>query len=321
MVAPLDYRSAIPDLSSSSPLHNLTSLSSSPPLSPQSPTPLRSQSATRPNGLRSPITSNPDPFSGNAKAASLASHPRFGKDQLRSKHLRHDPVKAGLAGLKTWVLPASAAASAAVAATQSGQEQQAIDDALHQHFFDSSDDNPSSDWSVGGNSVSTAPSSMPNVAPGNGIGLGIEGESSNSSAAVGLMGFGEAFQDGGSPSIGRKTRVRTFSRTQSSSKDPFSASSSSFNSAALESASPGTNRQSQRRRLTGSSPKKLSRTFKSSSSHFNNISSDDSSGGDDALPAWEERERVSEKPMLGGFNWNTVIEQVFEKVDGSIELS
>jgi hypothetical protein len=305
---PLDYRSGVPDLSSSSPLHNLAALSSSPPLSPQSPTLSRSQSSTsRPNAFLSPISSNPDPFSGSAKAIS-ANHPSFGKDQLRSKHLRADPVKAGQAGLKTWALPTTSS----IRRRDNGQEQIAIDEALQQHFFDSSDDNPSSDWSIGAmdfatsSSVSTAPSSM--LVPS--VGLGIAAESSMTSNA-GLR-LGEAFQEGGgSPSIGRKaSRVRTFSRTQSSSKDPFGAS---FNEVASSHSPKSSNRQTQRRRLTGTSPRKLSRA------QFQSISSDDENSPEEGLPAWEQF--VYEKPMSAAFSWDKVVEQVFEKVDGSIDLS
>lgn len=294
------YRNATPsDLSSSSPLHNMISLSSSPPLSPQSPTLSRNHAKTTRKSafFQSPVSSNNDPFAGNSKA-SLSSHPSFGKDQLRFKHVRGSPEKAAQAGLKTWVLPPAAAATSTVTQIRC-DNRLVIDQTLEQHFFDSSDDNPSSsDWS------STAASSMQTTIPS--FGLGIEDQQHS-------LGLGEAFQEPGSPSLGRKSRVRTFSRIQSSSsKDPFSGNgSSSFTN--LE-ASPRIHRQSQRRRLTGSSPKKLSRSLQNS--QFNNISSDESSS-DEGLAPWEQM--VSEKKS--GVNWGNIVEQVFEKVDGSIELS
>lgn len=300
------YRNAIPhEMSSSSPLHNMIALSSSPPLSPQSPTLARSNAnintSSRPSAfLQSPVSSNNnDPFAGNSKA-SLSSHPSFGKDQLRSKHIRGSPQKAAQAGFKTWVLPSANATSRI-----DDNHRLAIDETLEQHFFDSSDDNPSSDWS---NPASTAASSMQTTIPSYGLGI----EASSSQDQYHSLGLGEAFQEPGSPSFGRKARVRTFSRTQSSSKDPFSGNGGSSSFPNVEASPRFHQRQSQKRRLTGSSPKKLSRS--SQNSQFNNISSDESS--DEGLAPWEQM--ISER--TSGVNWSSVVEQVFEKVDGSIDL-
>jgi len=300
MGAPLNYRNAIPDLSSSSPLHSMISLSSSPPISPQSPTPRRN------NSIHSPTTSNPHPFSGSTKA-SLGSHPSFGKGQVRSKHLRGDPNKAAAAGHTSWALSAS-----------KGADLLAREEALEQHFFDSSDDNPSSDWSIAidPKSTSTAASSLQNAVPH--IGLGIDSSikvGSGSDSHSLRPGLGEAFQEPTSPSMGRrvKLKARTFSRTQTSSKDPFSAGAGSA-SIGTPNGSPKDHRESQKRRLTGSSPKKLSRS--THTTRFTVNSSDDSS--DEGLPPWEQ---MVEKSNKSSVNWTSIVERVFEDVDGYIELT
>lgn len=305
MGAPLNFRNAVPDLSSSSsPLHSLVSLSSSPPISPQSPTPLRTNSsATR--HLISPTTSNPHPFSGSAKA-SLNSHPSFGKDQLRSKHLRGSPDKAAAAGHKSWAL--------------SGTTTTSRDDAFEQHFFDSSDDAPSSDWSAAAisQSKSTAPSSFPNEAESHvGLGIGPSIEVGRSFHSHPLQpNLGEPFQEPTSPTMGRnvKLKARTFTRAQTSSRDPFSAGAGSgSNTFVTQNASPRVQRDSQRRRLTGSSPKKLSRATQTG--QFGRHTSDDSS--DEALPPWEQKVPSTKNSV----SWTSVVERVFEDVNGYIELT
>ncbi|UZJ57021.1 hypothetical protein CBS101457_006341 [Exobasidium rhododendri] len=286
----------------------MVSLSSSPPLSPQSPTPLRASSSTRPHHLISPTTSNPHPFSGSAKA-SLGSHPSFGRDQLRSKHFRSDPEKAAAAGYKSWVLPPPNKRDANLLARE---------EALEQHFFDSSDEAASSDWSAAAiqRSASTAASSLQNVIPSIGLGIDSSLAVGSSSASQSLpYGLAEAFNEPTSPSLGRKVKLkaRTFSRTQTSSKDPFSAGAGSASNAL--NASPRGQRDTQRRRLTGSSPTKLSRDAQSSS--FGPHSSDDSS--DEGLPAWEQS--VAKPSKLKSVDWSLVVERVFEDVDGYIELT
>lgn len=312
MGPPLYYRNAIPDLSSSSPLHNMTALSSSPPISPHSPTP-QSRTLTRP--LDSPSSSNPHPFSGSAKAG-IHSHPSFGRDQLRSKHLRGSPEKAAAAGDKTWVLTAgpssSSRAHASALAASNERQGRLIEDALEQHFFDSSDDNPSSDWNDAmDHTSSTAPTSIQSATSR--IGLGIDSSTATDSEMRGTShatyGLGTAFQEH-TPipfTLPRKAKVRTFSRTQSSSQDPFSAGAGTSHTPGDQ--SPRSQRQTQRRRLTGSSPKKLTR------SRFDKAPSDNSS--DEGLAPWEEMQ-----PKIStGIDWSNIVEQVFEKVDGSIELT
>jgi hypothetical protein len=206
MGAPFHYRNAIPDLSSSSPLHSMMALSSSPPLSPQSPTPQRNtaSSSTRRNYFHSPTPSNPHPFSGSAKA-SLGSHPSSGKDQVRSKHLRSDPDKAASAGHKSWALPL-----AGPGANLLGREE-----AFEQHFFDSSDDASSSDWSSAAinRTTSTAPSSLQNVLPSIGLGIDSSLNAEGSSAAhdFGFSGLVDASREPASQSNANQQQ-RSFQR-------------------------------------------------------------------------------------------------------------
>lgn len=301
MGAPLSYRNAVPELSSSSPLQSMASLSSSPPLSPQSPTPQR-----RATALLEPTTSNPHPFSGSAKAA-MGSHPSFDKYELRPKHMRGSAERPPTVPSthSTWAL--------------SGNRGGPIlrkEEALEQHFYDSSDDNPSSDgvgsWapSLGQSYSSLLPNERSSASA---VGLGIDAIGRDSRGDTGApTQLGEAFQESGSPSMGRKARVRTFSRTQSSSKDPFSAGAgSSMSMNALVPSPSSRPPTAQRRRLTGSSPRKLSRATQMSG--FGGGSSESS---DEGLSAWEQK-----APAPTAVDWNTVVEQVFERVDGNMELS
>ncbi|PWN37120.1 uncharacterized protein FA14DRAFT_170008 [Meira miltonrushii] len=295
MSNPLAYRSSRPELSSSSPLANLQDLSSSEPLSPGSPTPafrrsIGSASTTatltsldssydssqnrskRTNAfLLSPNNSHPDPFSGNAKA-SPNSHPSFGKDQMRAKHLRNSPN-----------------ANALFATTSSSPSWQRDDQILGRHFHDSSDDHPSSD-DVGEFSLGKSTSN----AGWEGAGLGIR-DSSLMPGQDASSVLGAAFQEPTSPTLGKKPRARTFERTQSSSHDPFSAiggssirpphSSSSADRSYPTEGSPRAQVIRQRRRLAGSSPQQLTRIGGKFANHTQNGNGSDS---DEQTPRkWE----------------------------------
>ncbi|MCO5596233.1 hypothetical protein L7F22_050293 [Adiantum nelumboides] len=298
MSNPLGYRSSRPELSSSSPLANLQDLSSSEPLSPGSPTPafrrsLGSGSTTatltslessyessqnrskRSNAfLLSPNNSHPDPFSGNAKA-SPNSHPSFGKDQLRAKHLRNSP----------------SSTKALFATTSSSPSWQRDDQILGRHFHDSSDDHPSSDDVGGVLQINTSKSAS--GARWEGTGLGIRDPSFKSSQDASSL-LGAAFQEPTSPTLGKKPRARTFERTQSSSHDPFSAIGGSSirpsNSSSSSNPTEGSPRAQvirQRRRLAGSSPQQLTRVGgKFASNHAQNGNGSDS---DEQQPnrSWE----------------------------------
>lgn len=295
MSNPLGYRSSRPELSSSSPLANLQDLSSSEPLSPGSPTPAFRRSLgsgsttatltsldssydssqshpTRPNTfLLSPNNSHPDPFSANAKA-SPNSHPSFGKDQLRAKHLRNSPNTNPL-----------------FSTTSSSPSWQRDDQVLGRHFHDSSDDHPSSD-DVGGYSLGNGPETFAakSIIKSRlqGTGLGIRDSSMNSHQTEAKV-LGTAFQEPTSPTLGKKPRARTFERTQSSSHDPFSAiGGSSIRPSANHSAdrtnpvdgSPRAQVIRQRRRLAGSSPQQLTRIggkFSNQSQNGNGSDSDE----------------------------------------------
>lgn len=384
MSGPYEYRSTQPELSSSSPLHNLQGLSSSPPISPGSPTPAyrrsgalppgtgggvpsAGQPASRTNTLGSPTTSNPHPFSGSAKA-SLSSHPSFGKGQLRSKHLRNSPQPPSGVGQngRGWVLPS--------ASSQDGlgplPRRAGVESVLEQHFHDSSDDNPSSDdpsslFSLHSSHDGPARSSQisehaPDGAP---FGLGIPDllardsmrHSSMSSVTSGstvkttapapttstanLLGapFGGAPP---SPSQGRSSRVRTFSRIHSSSQDPFSAGAGSSvltPGVVGGKASPRANRAVQRRKLTGSSPRQLSRSDMLASSQQSSLYEEETgpdgrvgmsdSDGDEELGGegfdhWDRP--VSRSPMQTkrppAFDWQSRIDTAFEMADGALRL-
>lgn len=309
----LGYRSSRAEISSSSPLQNFQSLSSSPPLSPGSPTPAhrttsRSSVIRQGQALTSPSSSHTDPFSGSAKALP-SSHPSFGKGQLRLKHLRNSPnVKSkqdNVAVLSEAIEPLY---------------QRQRDNVLEQHFLDSSDDNPTSDDpSIWSQSHATAlPSSQSSIHALHGaqLGLGIqdltEREQNTSLLAA-------PFIDS-TPSQNKGTRVRTFSRAQSSSKDPFSAGSgSSIFAPATEHESPRAHHTSQRRRLTGSSPKKLSRARKRIlGEDIDMVDSEDSA--EDGVSAWNQYTRSPRANECTSVSWQAEVNKVFEKVDGKIEL-
>lgn len=308
MAGQLDYRSGQPELSSSSPLTNLHDLSSSDPISPGSPSPAYRRSTganaslgtVRPNAFLSPNNSHPDPFSANAKA-SPNSHPSFGKDQLRAKHLRNSPQPAISGATATWALSD---------AKGRGVDQHSE---VFGRFFDSSDDNPSSDEPSMFSVVRDAsPSSLSSFQGSSGrrTGLGIQ--------ESGPLVLGEPFQMPTSPTLGKKSRARPFERTQSSTQDPFSATGGSARLPPLHARNQGSPRSQpagQRRRLVGTSPKKLSRA--AGSGKFEQLAH--GSDSDESGCPWEQ---TVPAPGRANVDWSKEVERVFEepKLNGKLIL-
>ncbi|PWN89786.1 hypothetical protein FA10DRAFT_97449 [Acaromyces ingoldii] len=296
----------------------------------QSPSSLarRSTSSSSSRLLSPTLSSNSDPFSGSAKA-SLQSHPSFSKEELRSKHLaRHfGPLAAG------------ASASASHLASRIDVDRRR-DDALASHFVDSSDDAP---YSSDDAAAATAARPLENQQHQHnhqpipfviGLGLGQDEDVSElptlwnhlqqhqaqraaaaASSSQGLAaGLGEAFQE---PRA--KARARTFSRTQSSNTDPFSAGAGSGSQqAAASTSSPraSSSRPKKKERPVGTSPKKLTRARHTV---MRGGGVDDggfeSSEGDEAVPQpWEQLAPPR------AVDWDEVVNHVFEKTDGRINL-
>lgn len=276
------YRGALPDLSSSPP-RDMT-----PPSSPPgSPTPAYRR-----------VASLSDPFSGSAKVPSLSHHPSFGKQYPHRKH-PHPGSPKKRSGKKRSLPGSPEGPSHWNDDTKPSQERgrrvlgdggswtaagpSAAQDVFKRFYDPTSSDEASSD------DLREVHAPLPHqrgpLRPRVGLGLG-------------------------TPFEGRTT---PFARVSSYPDSPFSAYGSAFpRDSQPKVPSPGSQPPAQqRRRLGGSSPKKLTREAGSSGSS-------DGDGDETILPSWEMREeRRSTSPEL---DWARVIHEAFDKVDTKIEL-
>jgi Leucine-rich repeat (LRR) protein len=147
----------------------------------------------------------------------------------------------------------------------------------------------------------------------------------SSSFNANTMLLGEAFQEPVSPTLGKAGRTRPFKRNISSSRDPMSGvgtldlpmteAQDVANRSVSSTGSPRVRRDAQRRRLVGTSPKKLSRAAETGRFDKEDAEDDD----DDLGPAWEQR--VSKPTQTNSsFDWHAEIRRFYDRVDSTLVL-
>ncbi|PWN18620.1 hypothetical protein BCV69DRAFT_273577 [Microstroma glucosiphilum] len=333
------YRSAEPFLPSSSPSnpHKDHDHLKSPVTPPSSP-PLRTHTRYR-------TTSANDPFSAAAKAG-LNQHPSFGKEYPHVKHpgrgkrsLPPSPSvlegSAIVTGSVAGSLDPSSSQSTSASSWRSSQAVHrrtiagsrvrrgkddlssdsgtdvARDRALAR-AFEFSDDAPTSD-----DHLEAVPWEQP---------------SSDTDGGMVGLGLGPSFQEEGSPSAGRR-RPESYAPVRSSAKrsafsrsssvnDPFGAFGSTLfpthdHRPISSTNSPGSGQPlTQRRRLVGTSPKKLTVTGQSGWAGAMSESDEEV----DTRQSARDR-RLSAKPMTTAQTWHKLVEQVWDSGDTRIDIS
>jgi hypothetical protein len=332
------YRSTEPFLPSSSPSRQSNDhdhLKS--PVTPPSSPPLGSHARYR-------TTSANDPFSAAAKAG-LNQHPSFGKEYPHIKHpgkaKRSLPPSPGVldgsvaaTGSTSASLNPSSSQSTSASSWRSshsthhrsiaGSRVRSGKDALSSdsgtdvardralaRAFEFSDDAPTSD-----DHLEAVPWEQPS--------------SDTDSGMVGL-GLGSGFQEEGSPSAGRRrpesyapfrssAKRSAFSRS-SSINDPFGAFGSTLvpthdHRPMASTTSPGSGQPlTQRRRLVGTSPKKLTVTGQPGWGAVTSESDEDVN----THQSMRDR-RVNAKPMTTAQTWHKLVEQVWDSGDTRIDI-